>query len=254
MTDTTINPPKNYFSGMKIFRSLYSTYAAILFAILFFFFFLPLLVPMFFSSMHHLIGKINRIWARTFFAFLGIPVHISYHPKIKKNKQYIFCSNHFSYLDIPLLGLTKHNAVFVGKNDMEKIPLFGMMYSKLHITVDRAKLKSRYATIQKSLKAIDEGKNLIIFPEGGIITKNPPQMVGFKDGAFRVAIEKQIPVVPITIVNNWIVLPESLLLRWKPIYMFYHEPIETKGMTLEQLNVLKMQTFRSIDQELMKYK
>lgn len=208
---------------------------------------------MYIPSKSDLIGAINRVWARTFFLFLGIPVKIKYHSKIKKQQQYIFCPNHFSYVDIPLLGLTKHNTVFVGKNDMEKIPLFGFMYKSLHITVDRSKLKSRSETIKKSLKAVEEGKSLIIFPEGGIISQNPPQMVGFKDGAFRVAIEKQIPVVPVTIVNNWIILPPDLLLGWKPVYMIYHEPIETKGMTLDQLNELKMMTYRCIDQELKKH-
>lgn len=235
---------------MKLLRLLYSIYAAIIFLILFFIFFIPLLIPITSPSAFKITGIVNRYWAKSFFTLIGIPVKISYHASLKRNQQYIFCPNHFSYIDIPLLGLTKFNSVFVGKNDMEKIPLFGFMYKRLHITVDRSKLISRYETLKKSLKAIDAGKNLVIFPEGGIITQNPPQMVGFKDGPFRIAIEKQIPIVPVTIVNNWIILPSDLLLRWKPIYMYYHEPIDTKGMTLEQLDELKLMTYRVIDHEL----
>ena len=100
--------------------------------------------------------------------------------------------------------------------------------------VDREKLKSKYQTIIASKHAIDIGKSLTIFPEGGIVTKNPPSMVRFKDGAFRVAIEKQIPVVPVTIVHNWIILPSEmpLLLNNKRGKLIFHKPVSTVGYQL----------------------
>ena len=235
---------------MKIFKILYSTYAVVCFILLFFMFFIPLLIPIFAPRQFKLIGKINRWWARSFFTMLGLPFQVTYHPEIKKKGQYIFCPNHFSYLDIPAMGLTRNNAIFVGKSAMEKIPLFGYMYKKLHITVDRTSLKSKYETFKRSLKAIDEGKNLVIFPEGGILTDNPPKMVKFKDGAFRTAIEKQIPIVPVTIVNNWIILPENLLLSWKPLKIIFHEPISTKNLSMEDVDDIKKQTYHIIDKEL----
>ncbi len=85
---------------------------------------------------------------------------------------------------------------------MEGIPFFGYMYKKLHITVDRSKLKSRYTTLKRSMEAIDHGKSLVIFPEGGIITEREPVLSRFKDGAFRIAIDKQIPIVPVSIPYN----------------------------------------------------
>src|SRR6185503_5315375 len=99
-------------------------------------------------------------------------------------RQYIFCPNHFSYLDIAAMGLNSHDSIFVGKNDMENIPLFGFMYRSLHITVDRTKLKSRYSSMLRTFGALDEGKSLVIFPEGGIMTEKDPVMSKFKDGAF----------------------------------------------------------------------
>ena len=131
--------------------------------------------------------------------------------------------------------------------------MFGYMYKKLHITVDRNSLKSRYDVLVRSNKAIDEGKNLVIFPEGGILTTSPPKMVRFKDGAFRVAIEKQIPIVPVTIVNNWIILPENLLLSWKPVKIIFHEPIETRSLGIEKLDYIKEQVYNVIDSELKKH-
>jgi 1-acyl-sn-glycerol-3-phosphate acyltransferase len=154
-------------------------------------------------------------------------------------------------MDIATLALNKHNTVFVGKNDMENIPVFGFMYSKLHITVDRAKLKSRYITLVKSLKALDQGKSLVIFPEGGIVTKYPPAMGEFKDGAFRAAIEKQIAVVPVTIPFNWIILPGSeFLLSWKPMKVIFHEPIDPSVYTLKELDMLKSKVKNTIENEL----
>ena len=136
---------------------------------------------------------------------------------------------------------------------MENLPLFGFMYRKLHITVDRARLKSKYDTFIKGRKAIDDGKSLVVYPEGGIYTQQPPHLVRFKDGAFRLAIEKQIPIVPVTIPNNWIILPpDEFLLRWGIVKVIFHEPIETKGMLLTDQDQLKDKVFKTIDDELRK--
>jgi 1-acyl-sn-glycerol-3-phosphate acyltransferase len=125
------------------------------------------------------------------------------------------------------------------------------MYGKLHITVDRSKLKSRYTSLKKSLEAIDEGKSLVIFPEGGINTQKDPVMSRFKDGAFRIAIEKQIAIVPVTIPYNWIILPpDQFLLRWHPLKVVVHEPIETTDLTVNDIDSLKQRLFTIIDEEL----
>ncbi|MBI3218067.1 MAG: 1-acyl-sn-glycerol-3-phosphate acyltransferase [Bacteroidetes bacterium] len=183
-----------------------------------------------------------------------LPYRVECRTKLDRTKQYIFCPNHFSYLDIPTMGLNPVNTIFVGKNDMEKIPLFGFMYRKLHITVNRASLKSRFNTILASMKAIDEGKSLVIYPEGGMVTKEPPKMCAYKDGAFRTAIEKQIAVVPVTIPYNWIILPdeEKMRLHRGTVKVIFHAPIETTNMTLNDIPALKQLVFSIIDEELKK--
>lgn len=236
---------------MKFIRGLYTFYGVIIFFVLFIIFFFLLLVPIIFPKKFKLVGRFNRWWAKLLFILIGIPFKIVYKERLNRKKQYIFCPNHCSYLDIPTVALNRHNTVFVGKNDMENIPVFGFMYSKLHITVDRAKLKSRYITLVKSLKAIDQGKSLVIFPEGGIITKYPPAMGEFKDGAFRAAIEKQIPIVPVTIPYNWIILPpDQFLLHWKPLKVIFHEPIDPSIYTLKELHLLKAKVKTVIENEL----
>ncbi|HET9486154.1 MAG TPA: lysophospholipid acyltransferase family protein [Chryseosolibacter sp.] len=236
---------------MKFFNRLYTFYGVIIFFILFVIFFFLLLIPVVFPKKFRLVGVFNRWWAKLMFILIAIPFKVVYKEKLNPKRQYIFCPNHCSYLDIPTLALNKHNTVFVGKNDMENIPFFGFMYRKLHITVDRAKLKSRYITLVKSLKAIDQGKSLVIFPEGGIVSKYPPAMGEFKDGAFRAAIEKQIPIVPVTIPFNWIILPsDQFLLHWKGLKVIFHEPIDPSIYTLKELHLLKAKVKGIIENEL----
>lgn len=239
---------------MKFLRGLHTGYGLVIFVILFFIFFPLLAIPILVPGRFRWIGIINRWWARLLFFFVGLPFRLTYRLPFDAGKQYIFAPNHFSYLDIPVMGLNHINTIFVGKSEMEKVPLFGYMYRKLHITVDRTSLKSRYNTLKESLDAIDEGKSLVIFPEGGIVTEKDPVMSRFKDGAFRIAIEKQIPIVPVTIPHNWIILPpDEFLLRWHPITVIFHEPIDTTGLTLNDVGSLKEKVFRTIDEELQKH-
>ncbi len=232
----------------------YAFYAFLIFCILFVLFLPVFLIPIYIPSKHHWVGGINRIWAYTFFTLIFIPIRVEMRFQAVKGRNYIFCPNHFSYLDIPAMGLNPVNAIFVGKNDMEKIPLFGFMYKKLHITVNRESVKSRYETMIKAGEAIDEGKSLTIFPEGGIVTKTLPVMARFKDGAFRIAIEKQIEIVPVTIPYNWIILPDSTFLpKIHRMKVIFHEPISTQGMTLQETGSLREKTYRIIDEELKKH-
>jgi 1-acyl-sn-glycerol-3-phosphate acyltransferase len=239
---------------MRFLRAIHTGYGLIIFTLLFILLLPLLLIPILFPAAFRMTGWINRVWARLLFTFVFLPFHVEYRRRPDKAKQYIFCPNHFSYLDIPALGLNHHNTIFVGKSEMENIPLFGYMYRKLHITVNRASLKSKVNTIKRSLEAIDEGKSLVVFPEGGIVTEKDPAMARFKDGAFRIAIEKQIPIVPVTIPYNWIILPpDEFLLRWHPIRVIFHEPVTTTGLTLDDIDSLKKNVFQVINEELQKH-
>jgi 1-acyl-sn-glycerol-3-phosphate acyltransferase len=236
---------------MKVIRAVHTLYALVIFTLLFIIFFPMFLIPILFKHQFQLVGIINRWWARCLFILCFLPFRVVYKSPLNRNTQYIFCPNHFSYADIPTMGLNHLNTIFVGKNDMENIPLFGFMYRQLHITVDRERLKSRYSTMLKTFDAIDEGKSLVIFPEGGIVTEKDPVLHRFKDGAFRASIEKQIPIVPVTIPFNWIILPPNeFLLRWKPIKVIFHDPIDPEGYTMETIDELKRRVRKVIEDEL----
>jgi 1-acyl-sn-glycerol-3-phosphate acyltransferase len=240
---------------MRILRGIHTFYAFVLFVIIFLLFFPLFLIPIYFPSQFKLVGVFNRWWAWLFFPLTGFPWNVEYRQKLDPRKNYIFCPNHFSYFDIAIMGLNKHNTIFVGKSAMEKVPLFGFMYRNLHITVDRDKLSSKYSTFTRSLAALDQGKSLVIFPEGGMVTHRPPTMGRFKDGAFRASIEKQIEIVPVTIPYNWIILPDTkyMLLKWKPLKLIFHEPIDPSAYTLKETDVLKEKVYGVIDTELKKH-
>lgn len=237
---------------MSILRRIYSVYSLSLFALIFIIM-LPLFTLLIHTNKRHsLVYTLHRIWAWLFYTLSFIPIRKAYSDKLDFSRQYIYCSNHFSYLDIPAFGINHIRPIFVGKSSLGKIPLFGYMYRNIHITLDKNNLKSKYNALGKCAEELDQGNNLVIFPEGGITSKNPPEMARFKDGAFRLAIEKQIPIVPVTIPYNWIILPDDgkLLLHRHKNMIIFHEPIETKGLTSEDLAQLKSRVYEVIDKEL----
>jgi 1-acyl-sn-glycerol-3-phosphate acyltransferase len=200
---------------------------------------------------------VNRLWG--YFTFLGIfmPVRVENRFEHKGKQQYIYVSNHTSYLDIPLISATTpHTTVFIGKASLAKIPIptFRYIFTRLHIVVNRESKRDSFLSYKKSLEVLDSGISLAIFAEGGIKTKNPPFLAEFKDGAFRLAIEKQIPIVPVTIPHNWhIFWSESVLLKWSDVPIIYHEPLVTTGLTLADADMLKQQCFDIIQTELKKW-
>lgn len=90
--------------------------------------------------------------------------------------------------------------------------------------------------MRRAGEAIDRGSGIVLFPEGGIYTQDPPRMVPFKNGAFRLAMEKQIPVVPVTLAYNHLILPDDglLMLHRRPAKMVLHEVLEPKDFESEE--------------------
>ena len=236
----------------KLWLRIYSTYGLIVFGGVFL-----VLSPLFFlSTLHkkwHRYGLLlNQFWSRAFLGLMGVPAEVQGLEHLRKHQAYVFAPNHFSLLDIVMMGYLPKPAVFVGKVSLAKIPLFGWMFRVLHIPVDRHSLKSSYEALLLSKQAVDEGKSLIMYPEGGIRTEGPPALAPFKNGPFKVAIEKQIPIVPITIPFNGAILPndKKLLMRPRRPLMIVHPPIETHGLTEKDVPTLKQQVKTQIEQQL----
>ncbi|MEL7148527.1 MAG: lysophospholipid acyltransferase family protein, partial [Bacteroidota bacterium] len=195
---------------MKILlKRLYTAYVALLFVLTFFLFVPVFLFAIVFKKMAKYGLLANLWWARVFFPLAFIPYEREFRFKPDKKQNYVLCANHFSYLDIPSLVWFPLPFKFMGKKSVMNIPLLGFIFQKLHIMVDREEAKSRTGSLKRAMEALDQGFSLMVFPEGGIFAKEPPKMVSFKNGAFKAAITKNVPLVPVTLPYNFLMLPDD---------------------------------------------
>jgi 1-acyl-sn-glycerol-3-phosphate acyltransferase len=196
--------------------------------------------------------KIARLWAKIILIGMGFNYKISGDAVFEEGKSYMLVANHTSMTDIMLmLVLVKnHPFVFVGKKELAQIPIFGFIYKRVCILVDRGSSKSRYQVFERAQKRIQQGLSICIFPEGGV----PEEHIvldEFKDGAFRIAIEHQLPIIPMVFFDNkkrfsytfFSGSPGKMRAKILPI-------IETKGKTLDDKNEIKQLVRQSILEEL----
>jgi 1-acyl-sn-glycerol-3-phosphate acyltransferase len=197
----------------------------------------------------------NRVWTVVVYTLSGLPLVIEYRFKPQKGQAYIYCPNHTSYIDIPvMLWGIRQNFSFMGKSSLAKVPLIGYMYRRLNVLVDRKSLKSKAIAYAQASTQLDKGVSLVIFPEG-TIHKEAPLPGQFKEGAFRLAIEKQIPIVPVTIPYNWLILPDDGKWLGKPnkAMAIFHEPIVTAGLNLSNLKTIMEKTQEIITHEILRH-
>ncbi|MDO9276257.1 MAG: lysophospholipid acyltransferase family protein [Lutibacter sp.] len=241
---------------MKIFRNLF----ILVWRIWFYAWVITTIIPIFpvllvvtsTEKMYPAFFKIARAWAKTILFVMGFKVDVIEEQVLKKEKSFMFCPNHTSMIDVfVMLAITKNPFVFVGKVELTKIPIFGFFYKRTCIIVDRSDSKSRNAVFDKARIRLDGGLDICIFPEGLVPDDESVVLGDFKNGAFRLAIEYQIPIVPITMYDCKKLFSYTFFsgspgkLRVK-----VHSFIETKGLTIKDGNSLKKQTFDVIYKEL----
>ena len=145
----------------------------------------------------------RNVWANIILYGMGVPPKIRYQQQLQKHSSYMLVANHTSMLDIMMmLKVAKSPFVFVGKKELASIPVFGFFYKRVCILVDRNSAKSRGAVYSRAKERLSNGLSICIFPEGGVPDDESVVLDAFKDGAFRLAIEYQIPIVPITFLDN----------------------------------------------------
>jgi 1-acyl-sn-glycerol-3-phosphate acyltransferase len=236
-----------------ILRKIYATWCVISFVVPFLLIypFLALFTarPAWYRYAHAL----HRFWSGLQLKLYFIPVTIEKRGRLQARQRYIYTPNHSSYIDIPLLILAIPGFLnFVGKSALNKVPLWGPIFQKLYISVDRRNPVSSARSYIRSKKTLAEGRSLVIFPEGSISEGAGRQMLPFKDGPFKMAIETQTPVVPVSMPFNHIFLPDvdgKFIVRWHPLKMIVHEPIPTAGLTLHDLPFLKDKVYNIIQSE-----
>jgi len=198
--------------------------------------------------------KLARLWAKAVLFGMGFYYQVAQQQSILKGKSYMFVANHTSMTDIMLmLAVVKNPFVFVGKKELAKIPLFGFFYKRTCILVDRGNQKSRMEVYARAQKRLNQGLSICIFPEGGV----PDESIildEFKDGAFRLAIDHQIAIVPLTFIDNKKRLSYTFFSGSPGIMrVTIHPFFETKGKTQEDKKTIRDQVRTIILNELQKH-
>ncbi|PKF72452.1 lysophospholipid acyltransferase family protein [Chryseobacterium sp. PMSZPI] len=159
-----------------------------------------------FSKKHYKYAyKFVRIWCFGMFYGMGFRydlIKLS-DQKIDKNKQYVFISNHTSIMDIMLtcILLPDHPVCFVGKKELVKIPIFGTIYKRICVMVDRTSARSRADVYRRCAEKMEEGNTIAIFPEGGVPDDTSIILDEFKDGAFILSSKHNSPIAAYTFIG-----------------------------------------------------
>ena len=189
--------------------------------------------------------KLKRIWAKFLINNVGIRQRIIRDYKLDPKRAYVICPNHGSYLDIILTYISVPVYFhFMGKAELKKVPFFNQFFDKMNILVDRGSIIGSHKAFIRAAQDIDKGISIAIFPEA-TIPESAPVLGRMKNGAFKLAIEKQVPIVPVVYIDNWRLLPDGHLKCTGGCpgitRVYIHDPIETKGLTENDLSSLKKQ-------------
>jgi len=196
--------------------------------------------------------KFLRLWSWTFSKLNFIAYEIDGRENIKLNQSYIYVCNHTSYLDIPGLCLAIPTQFRpLAKIELLKIPIFGWIAQYASITVDRTNKESKAKSLKHLKKILDLGISVFIFPEGRQ-NRTAKLLQPFYDGAFRIAIETQHPLLPIVVKGaGKLMPPKKYFIQPGKIKIKVLEGIRTDGMAIKDMPVLKSKTRSLMEKELL---
>jgi 1-acyl-sn-glycerol-3-phosphate acyltransferase len=237
---------------------LYNLYAVVVFVVLMLPVFLFALIASFLGNIKggNLIYKACMLWGDVWFALIFIRHKNIYEQPLRKEQSYIFVANHISYLDSPIIVKTFRRSLrALGKVEMTKIPVFGFIYRKAIVTVDRSSAGNRTKSVQ-ILKSILRRKiSVLVFPEGTFNLTHRP-LKEFYDGAFRVAIESNTPVKPVLFLDGYNRMPYERLFSLNPgiSRSVFLEEIATDGLTVNDVPILREKVYQLMERKLIEYK
>lgn len=191
-----------------------------------------------------LFRKISNIWMKIFFFLTGCSLETRGLEHFKKGEKYIVTCNHNSYMDVPISTpfIPGPNKT-IAKAEMAKIPLFGLVYKRGSILVDRKDKASRQNSFKKMKDVLSMGIHMCIYPEG---TRNKTSLTlkEFYDGAFKLAVDTQTSILPALIFNTKKVLP--------PDKSFFFWPSKMGLHFLPAVAVTKSDSFETIKEKVFK--
>lgn len=179
----------------------------------------------------------SRTWMRFYLFSIGCPLTVRGKKQFKPGEVYIVLCNHNSFMDIPVSSpaIPGGNKT-IAKNEIAKVPIFGMLYKTGSVLVDRSSDASRKESYVNMKKVLDMGLHMCIYPEGTRNKSNEP-LKTFQSGAFRLAVETRKSIIPAVIFNSKKVLPsgKGFYLEPHPLSIHFLAPVPVAGETAETL-------------------
>ena len=243
---------------LKLIQYIYVIWSAVIFLAILFLIMPFVIIASFFGKMTggNIINGLCRFWVDCLFILCGIR-----HTNIEEtphqiDRQYIFVSNHISYLDIPLIfkAIRRQKIRILGKYELSKVPVFGFLYKSVVVMVDRTSHESRAKSVRQLTSVIRKGLSVYIFPEGTFNEDHIP-LKELYDGAFRIAIETQTPIKPILFLDAYDRLNYKSLFSLNPgkCRTVYLEEITVEGLTKNEVGDLKQRVFDIMEAALIRY-
>jgi 1-acyl-sn-glycerol-3-phosphate acyltransferase len=243
---------------MLPFQIIYALYAMLLFIIILLIVTPFVIIASFFGKINggNAVMKIAHGWADVWLFLIGI-YHIRVvEQEIRKDQSYVFVSNHNSYMDIPqMLKAIRQPLRILGKAEMGKVPVFGIIYNAAVVPVLRGSAEARAKSVMILKSVLNKNISIYIAPEGTFNMTDQP-LINFYDGAFRLAVETQTPIKPL------LFLDAVERMHWKSIFAMtpgklrtvYLEEISTEGYTPYDVEQLKQRVYALMEQKLKEYK
>ncbi|HVN72339.1 MAG TPA: lysophospholipid acyltransferase family protein, partial [Desulfomonilia bacterium] len=201
--------------------------------------FLPVNIAAMLSRTGNLAFTLSKIWAHIMLKVTCVHTTIRGREKIVKGRSYIIISNHQSEYDI-LAIVTTLDIQFrwIIKKELRKIPLFGYaLYKSRNIFIDRGQSEAAMKSIRDALDRLPQGVSVMFFAEG--TRSEDGRIQPFKKGGFIMALEKGLPILPVTVNGSRRVLPKkSLIFKPGRIEVVVADPIDTSGYTKERIQEL----------------
>jgi 1-acyl-sn-glycerol-3-phosphate acyltransferase len=144
----------------------------------------------------------------------------------------------------------------MGKHQLRKVPLFGIFFKDMDIAVNRGNRMAAHRALLRAAEDLEKDRPVVMFPEG-TVSQEAPTLRPFKNGPFKLAIETQVPLLPISFINNHKLFPYKGQKGHSGgpglAHVVIHEPVATAGMTEENLIPLRKQVFNTINDTLHEY-
>lgn len=190
-----------------------------------------------------------HIWSRLMCHVMLLPVHVERRGTLSPTQSYVFVANHQGPYDIFLVyGFLGRHFKWMMKKQLRNIPLVGKACESAgHIFVDKSGPKSIQRTYDNARRVLRNGASLVVFPEGARTFTG--HMGIFRRGAFQLADELQLPVVPVTIDGTFDVLPRQRgfnFLTWHPLRLVIHDPIMPHGQGADDIKEVMKESYDTI--------